>query len=305
MKTTRLFITLALLTISPIIVNSQFFVEISTGYAAPLYLTGDHERYDNMFRDIFTFDNETTFITKKYNMGNGIFIGGGLGYKNKGAFSFSLDGFYLNNYIVPFAYNSFQNVTEGENHYTTSEGNALVTNTYCFIYSYYGKRLTITPKIGVFHHFNSFTVELNLGLSLSSIKIYQIANKAIKTTYEPENEDGVFQKEWTHLIKECYQKNILVSPYLSLQVNYSINSDISLFSSISWSPLIQFYATNAWQYYDEETSKENGSLIYSAIDDNTIDIDATNQKYYNLSSLNFSLGIRYYFNNNNTSGKNE
>lgn len=305
MKRSNLFFLMAitLLSIAPV-AHAQFFAEISTGYAAPLYFTGDHENYDNMFRDRFIYNNDTTYITKKYNMGNGVFACGGFGFKSKGKFIFSIDGYYLNNYIFPLTYNSFQNASEGENYYTNNNENNLIKNAYNFVYSYYGERLSITPKIGLFQNINSLSVEMDLGLTFSTIKIYQISDKMLKTTYEPENDDGISQKEWTQLLKECYKKNILISPNLSLQVYYSINSDISIFSSISWSPVIHFYATDAWQYYNEETYNENGSLIYNIIDNNTIKIDATNQKYYNLSSLNFSLGIRYYF-NKNTSGNNE
>ncbi|MGC9331974.1 MAG: hypothetical protein ACP5DZ_08895 [Bacteroidales bacterium] len=306
MKTNKLLFIMAILAITPTIAKSQFFAELNAGYAAPMYFMGDHERHEVMFRDELIYNNDTTYITNEYNMGNGIFMSGSFGYKSKGLFIFSIKAYYLNNHLLPLAYNSFQNVVKGEYEYTYNYyGSKTVTNIYDIVYSYYGERISFTPNIGMYYDISSLSVQLNLGFTISSLKIYQISDKMLKTFYEPENEEGISQKYWRQVLKECYKKDIKISPYISTQVNYSISPSISLFSSISWNPFIHFYADYGWQYYYEEKLVEDGDLFYNNVDKNVKDIDETNQKYYNLSSLDLSIGLRYYFGSTKNNGNDE
>ena len=124
-------------------------------------------------------------------------------------------------------YNYFHYVEKGENQYTYNDGESItVTNIYDFDYSYYGERISFTPNLGIYYDISSLSVQLNVGLTISSLKIYQISDKMLKTFYEPENQEGISQKYWNQVLKECYKKDIKISPYISTQVNYSISPSI-------------------------------------------------------------------------------
>lgn len=297
MKTTKLIILITLLTCTPIIVNAQFFVELNTGYAAPINFLGYDNKKQWHTSNYRYYDNtqgidSSYYILNKFNMGNGLFLNGEFGYKLNDRFEFSLKIAYLNNYNLNFAYNPFTRETVREGYTYWAEDS--ISSLYSFNkeYSFYGKRLSFIPKVSYLFIYNKITIQPSLGFSISYITLYKNTELNIesidKDSYSSYN--SIEKLVW----KEYFKKNNHFGAYLSLAVLYEINPKIDLKFGFESNLLLASQIENGIQYYYSRQYELNDELMVNSVD-NDEQTSATDKEYFNFNTLNFSLGIRYTF----------
>lgn len=309
MKNTNLLLVVTLvLLILPHIVKAQFFAEINTGYAAPLYYLGYSKINETNFPNSYRYyDNsaniDTSYITySKYNMGNDMLFGAILGYKIKNNWLISINCNYLNNYKYNIFYKPF--TTE-----TLRQSNSFYENEEYSLYTYhkqkfyYGKRFSLTPSISYRILNNKFGFESSLGLSLSYLTVY----RNIEITEETINGYTDFESSnlKSSVYKEYYNKNNHFGILFSLAFLYQISNNLELHINTQLNALSGFFVDSGTRYYQSNYLQIDGVVIENIENLNELDIPSTRPEYYNFNTLNFSLGIRYYFNKKDPADKNE
>ncbi len=97
------------------------------------------------------------------------------------------------------------------------------------------------------------------------------------------------------LWKEYYIKNNHLGAYMSLSTCYQLTNKIELKFNVELNAFLGFYVEKGTQYYHLDYYKINDEIIKNNIDTENYTIPSTRPEYYNFNTLNFSLGIRYYF----------
>jgi hypothetical protein len=300
MKTTKLILILTLLTISPQLVNSQFFVELNTGYAAPLnfespWHVSSYKYFDNM-KDVDT----SFYVFNKFNMGNGLFLNGEFGYHLKNNLEFSINTYYLNNNKFDVFYNSYtREIVRESNQYFEDD------TTYAFSffdkkYSYYGKLLSFSPMLSYSFEINKFCIQPSLGLSLSYIALYR------NITLNSQSIDSCIYFVNKRVIKEerreLFKKNNHLGANVAISTFYKLNQRLELKFRIEGKLFLDNMIVDGIQYYYSHLYKLNDKEIINVEDETKV--SSVEDDYYNFNTVNFSLGIRYYFNDKTISNKN-
>ena len=308
MKTTQLILLLTLLlTISPQLVKSQFFVELNTGYAAPVYLgylKNNETNFPNNFR---YYDNskgiDTSYTTyNKVNMGSGVLFGSKFGYKFKKNWLVSVNCAYLNNYKVNLFYTPFS--TE-----TLRQSNSYYENGEYILYNYHkqtfysGARLSLIPSITYRGLLNDkFGFESSLGFSLSYLCLYRDIEVSTKSIFGYGNIKNSDLNKTVY--KEYYKKDNYCGAFLSVSFIYLISNNFELNINAELNCSSGFSVKRGEQYYQLEYREVNDKVFLNNEDLSKLDLPSTLPEYYNFNTVNFSLGIRYYFNDKTISNKN-
>jgi hypothetical protein len=289
-------------TISPQLVNSQFFVELNTGYAAPLYYTGKDTVYNQDYIHKYRYADTIFTECGKYNMGNGFSLGSSMGYLTKIGLKFDLDIFYLNNKDINFLYNNYRH--EWNMAYGWNFGDSIPKyyNKYEQYIAYYSSRFSLIPKIGYVHDFKDFSLEYYIGSCFSDITVYVYYNGYDESVT---NTTGVVHGTFGEQIYHYYQleesvskfkyNKKLITPYFQLKCNYKFNPNLSLNMAASVSPFMSFNKDKGLYYYYGRKSVYDDREFLQEQELEMIDIvpQGIKPNRYNLNVINFSLGIRY------------
>ena len=238
-------------------------------------------------------------------MGNGLSFGSAIGYHTKKGLKFGVDVFYLNNKDIPFLYNKFTrdammsyNWDYGQNipvYYSKDEQ----------FLEYTSIKLSISPNIGYTFSLKNSLLEVNIGGTCSSIKIFIssfsrnewisiITNDGLQ--YDP---NGQFYNLIEDISKSRLEKTLL-TPYLNFNYSYSIVSNISLNLAATIYPFASFNRDKGLFYYSShrEVCEDREIFTEQNWDEVTILPLGTTTERYNLNCLNLNLGIRYNFDKN-------
>ncbi len=179
-KLKEIFLIIVIIVNVSVVAKAQFFVEINTGYAAPLYYVGHSKIHETNLPSYYRYyDNtlniDTSYYTQsKFNMGKGVLIGGELGYKlNRSNWAFSINFLYLNNKDIDFFYEPFNREIVKETVLFYNEDDEYYFANSNKSYSYYGERFTLTPKVSYFLIRNKFSFELSAGVSFSYFTLFR------------------------------------------------------------------------------------------------------------------------------------
>ena len=269
MKTTRLFITLALITISPIIVNAQFFAEINTGYAAPINFLGyNHNKHwqtnDYRYYDYMQGIDTSYYVYNKFNMGNGSFLNGELGYHFNNKLEFSLNVYFLNNNEFDVFYNSFTRETVRMSNQYFEDDSTSSFSSFSKEYSYFGKRLSFSPMGSYTFSFNKFRIQPSLGLSISYITLYR--NTTLNTNYiDTDNHfenKRIEKEEW----KEYFKKNHHLGVNLSISTFFKLNQSTELKFCIESNLLLASQIDEGIQYYYSHYYELNNEVLINSVE---------------------------------------
>ncbi|MDD2387557.1 MAG: hypothetical protein PHP52_12340 [Bacteroidales bacterium] len=310
---------------------SQWFADIRCGYAVPV--ANDVNPQNNTlyynhnavygYGEIFMSHTPETDVLKDlgenmpayYVLNSGTNFSFDIGYQFSKILRLSLNGFYLNSSILPYERiknneyiltNSFENTITFFQHDDASNGITFtqLTNN--------SNLQQISPfiKIAIYKNVNKwdFSFYLNQGVSFYFIKKdIEILSHA----YEYRNEI---------IINEKYNKIFKYTGQAGIEISYQTNNNISVFTDISFLHMsftpdegYITYRSTVNEQYDKSTNSwtKNENIIDDCEEISFIrDADnydwryRTSRKYKN-NVLNFSLGIRYYFNAKNNVDKKE
>ncbi len=284
-------------------VNAQFFAEINTGYAAPfhslpkgIYKTR-HSNYYRYYDNTQEIDTSYFKPNKKFNMGNEAFIDGAIGYKLNNKWSFSINVMYLNNYDYNIFYKPFSSEMVIKTFFFEEERYSICPNSFTWNrkYIFYGERFSLIPKVSYFLEKNKFRFETSVGISLSYLTLYR--NIESDSESITSNIFGKSHRITSEIWKEYYTKNNHVGAYMALSTYYQLTDKIELKLSAELNGLLDFHVATGTQYYYERYYEYNGNIIEHTIDTELYEVNAPDftKEYYNFSTINFSLGVRYYF----------
>jgi hypothetical protein len=279
-------------------VNAQFYIELNTGYAAPIYYTGENKSYEQAYPHEYTYTDTSFTEYRKYNMGNGLSFGSTLGYKAKNGLTFGLDLFYLNNKDMNFLYNNFSHDRNMRYIWGLNEDRPEAYSKDEQYANYYSSRISLTPQIGYVFNIKHAFLEVFAGVSLSDVIVYRFHigdSEAVSPYFNEDPNDLSYYLRYTEW-KTKYNKK-LISPSFGIKYslplfkNFSINSEVTVF------PLLSFDRNEGLFYYysileikgDVETFQE---WTYDRRDRVPQGVPL---ERFNLNSINFSLGVRYTF----------
>ncbi len=301
---------------------SQWFADFRCGYAAPIIKDAnpiDNTLYKNHnaiygYGDIFMGHNPATGIVQDlgenmpayYVLNSGMNISFNFGYQLSKLLRISVNGFYLNSSILPYEKsvkneyiltNSFVNTYTFFQHNSSSNG---ISFTQLSIDS---KLQQFSPfiKIALFKKINNwdFSIYLNQGVSFYFIK------KNIEILSHS------YEYRAKQIIHEEYNKSFKYTGQCGVEVSYQLNNNIGVFTDLSllymnFTPDKAYitYRSVVNEQYDESnniwvTNKnefiEKEEITNVKIGEN-YDYRYRKNNIYKNNAINFSLGIRYYFN---------
>ena len=280
--------------------NAQFFSGFSIGYAFPKYYSGTAKMYNLDFNSFTnTYDHTNNSITEegnretcRFNVGDGFFIAGELGYKINKHYSVSINFSYLNNYKFKNFDYAFERRVIFINHDLDSGYNSLNEFVYYpddstakFITFFYGKKMIFSPNISYNFSEKKFSPEISVGVSISKLTIFREHSEYYLTSRPLKD---LFIKTETK-----YNKT-LFTPYLSLAVNYRINENLSLRFNSELRSFLNFYADEGIQYFYCRSVSWPIQDMYNIEDKNEHPAPSSRPERYNLNSFDFSIGLRYY-----------
>jgi len=274
--------------ISTFVVNAQFYSQLDFGYSTNFNNMkrtqfNNGEYYYNL--DTKEFDERSNVVTiEEYEIPKGFFIDNETGYRLNKRFGFSLNTYYFNNKL----YKSTNNETTHIYHdYTVDNNNDSLIVTTVRISNFYSSQLSFTPQVSVYFNINKFSYVVSLGYTMSFIKFFENMDETVTNNTSDYNNNE--KTNYEHYGKISHSFTIRNS------INYRINKRISLLASVSYIPLSFNYDHTYQTYYKWVVSPNNV---------NEEDTEEKDTNYYYpyerfYSKLNFSVGIRYYFNKNN------
>ena len=283
------FILIILVSIVNLTVNAQFYTQFDFGYSVyaesmkytqfnncECYYNLNTDKYDERSKVVGLDENE---IPK------GFFIDNEIGYRLNKRFGFSLNTYYFNNQLYKSTNNEITHIYHG---YTVDNNNDSAIVTTLRVYNFYSSHLSFTPQVSVYFNINKFSYVVSLGYTMSFIKFFENMEETITNNtsdfYNNNKHDYEHYGKITHLFTI---RNSFI---------YNINKQILLLASVSYAPAHLNYDHTYQTYYKLETSPY---II------NEEDTEVRNTDHYYpydrfYSKLNFSFGIRYYFNKKNT-----
>ena len=281
---------------------AQFYIELYSGYAAPLYFSGKNKVHEKDFTHAYTYQDTSFTMYGKYNMGNGLNFGSVLGYKTKNGISFGIDFFYLNNKDIHLFYNDFKHEWNMSYSWKYNESRPVYYSQSEQFVEYYAKIISVNPQIGYQFQFNKSSFGAFIGIYLSDITIYSnyILNEEWISDYTIDGSQYEPNGKFYHLtesVSKFKQNNKHISPVFSLKYNICLTEKISISTGLSLHPFISMDRTDRNYYYSSTRKIIIDSETFEEKDLDMTDIvpPGTTPEKYNLSTINLSLGFRYAF----------
>ncbi len=294
MKTLKSITLLVIVVIFPIIAKSQFFVELNTGYATPLSFI-KYNDYKHLQANTYEYRNnveriDTSYsIFQKFNMGTGVFINSEFGYRLNNNLEFSLGFYYLDNNKFGAFYTPFNRNISRYSHFASEETDNYFYGT--FDNYFYSKRLSFSPNIAYSFIFNRFRIQPALGLSISYITLYR--NAILNST----SNNNLGKNYIRQLEKRTgFKKNNHIGANFSVSTFFELNQKIEFKFSIVSCLFLNSEIQKKTQYYYSHYERLNGEVVINIVDKDVFDLSSNEKEYFNLNTLNFSIGVRYYFN---------
>lgn len=284
-----------------ITVFSQFFMETEIGLALPL----DKTKLDNV--DIISVEDRINNVYEvvvnpiKFSIIQSPVLTFSSGYKLKN-WEMSLSFSYCDNKSIQ-SFNKNNSYLIDRSIIWGNDGDDRIFNMRIIEnHSYYTKGYYLFPGVSYLFAIKHITIQPILGVSFRILSVYETYTRE-STTYvldSPEEAAPSFITQ-RYNYKSSFSNNFsnMFALWSGLHISYHINDNLDLSCKIKCSLGNSYRVTDRVQTLYEKEFMENIEET-----DNNEYIDVTNQ-FFDTNTLNFSLGIRYYFNNNNTSAKNE
>lgn len=296
----KILITSSLLLIT-LIVLGQFFAEVGTGYAISInkksFLYNNVKIVDDKVNN--TYDKE--YYSNKFSITQSPFVNITGGYKfNK--LELSLCFSYLDNMIIKSSNPNNSFYTE-ENLIWDNEGdNSIFVHRQIKNKSFNTKGYFLSPEIYYEFKTEYFSVKPSMGVSFKFLNVYETYSISSATFIIDSSSNmppSYATKNYKYKSELSFDLNNLIVLKPGIYLAYSANSNIEWSCKLTYnfSPLYSI-KTKVQTLYELEFE---GQVLET--DNNHYYI--TSSELFNVNTLNFSIGVRYYFNNNNTSAKNE
>jgi len=268
--------------------NAQFYTQVNAGYGFPIINSNVIAQFYIYDADIFIYEDCTntgieqkSYKKDKIPISKSIFVFNETGYILNKKWGFSVNTQYYNNYFTKiFPVTSTINIF-GYRQDTLNNTGKITSN-------YYASQLSITPQFSYYLNFNKLSYIISLGYTMAFIKIYE--------TEEKNNEilnNSIYKYYYKKEIE--YTGKMLNSVTLSNSLIYKLSNKISFLFTVSFTP-IQFTPSTATQtYYYEDYVSEQGNVSHIIEYTEKKDLEMNYNLTFDMSNLNFSLGIRYTF----------
>jgi hypothetical protein len=286
-------------------VNAQFYIELNTGYAAPVYYSGENKSYEQAYPHKYTY-NDTSFTEyRKYNMGNGLSFGSTIGYKAKNGLTFGLDVFYLNNKDINFLYNNFSH--ERIMHYSwgLNEDRPETYSKYEEYINFYSSRISLTPQVGYVFNIKNMFLEVFAGVSLSDVTVYRflIVESELGSHYY-NNDPNDLSYYFRRIVKKSKYNKKLLSPSFGIKYSLPLFKNFSINSGVTVFPLLSFDRNEGLLYYVSDLEIRDDVETFQEWTDDRPDMvpQVGPLERFNLNSINISLGLRYTFGSTKKNG---
>ncbi len=285
--------------------QAQFYIELNTGYAAPIYYTGKNKSYEQAYPHKYTY-NDTSFTEyRKYNMGNGLSFSSTVGYQTKNGLTFGIEAFYLNNKAINFLYNNFRHEWHMEYAWKLNEDRPKLYSYFEQYVNYYSSRISLTPQVGYVFNIKRMFLEVFAGVSFSDVTVYRFfigEDEAVTPYFVDENQVSHYNPDdpfyfFRYTVSETKHNKKLISPSFGVKYNFPLSENFSINSEVTFFPLLSFNRNVGKFYYSSIRSISNGVETFEEQDYDMLDLvpQVGSVKRFNLNSVNLSLGIRYTF----------
>jgi hypothetical protein len=304
---------------------AQFFVEVGSGYAMPIKNIdrfGTKNSPVSIYINYMWIDCEAS--NPRANNMNGLFFSGEAGYRFKNNFALSLNFQYLNNNKIKFLYSELTRTYRYEDITITElpffDCISKTEETIIFNNPISGKYFSFSPKFSYIFTIKNLEIQPAIGISYTNAKSYvdfKYENYIKETSYTPINPvKDTFSSYGIEVLEYKYRyfRPFLFSAYFSLSLNYKFNKNFSAFFLTEFNGLRLFYflkrdmfMTIGEQYYYKRsgyTRRDDGTESpQQIVEDFTVipiyGVGLPPRKQYGTgyTNLNFSIGVRYTFNN--------
>ncbi|MFO7790828.1 MAG: hypothetical protein R6V32_09670 [Bacteroidales bacterium] len=289
-------------------VNAQFYIELNTGYATPVYYTGENKSYEKAYPHKYTY-NDTSFTEyRKYNMGNGLSFGSTIGYKAKNGLTFGLDVFYLNNEDMNFLYNNFSHDRNMRYTWGLNEDRPEAYSKDEQYANYYSSRISLTPQVGYVFNIKNMFLEVFAGVSLSDVTVYRIfigESEHLSHDYSNDPNDLIYY--FRRIVKKSKYNKKLVSPSFGIKYSLPLFKNFSINSGVTVFPLLSFDRNEGLLYYVSDLEIRDDVETFQEWTDDRPDMvpQVGPLERFNLNSINISLGLRYTFGSTKNQGNDD
>ncbi|MDD4236847.1 MAG: hypothetical protein PHF99_12610 [Bacteroidales bacterium] len=295
----KIVITTTLLLVA-IVVLGQWFVETDIGYVLAM------NRKSFVYDNIVLVDNRVNDTYEKVSYSHNFNI-------IQSPFISFTGGYKLNSWAISFGFSYCDNKTftsfNKQNSYFRDKSiiwenigdDRIFVNRSIENYSYSTKGYYVLPEISYIFKLKQFRISPFLGVSLKYLTVYEsITRKTTSYILDSTEEASPNFVTERYNCKSSFSNDLsnVFALWSGLQISYDISDNFNLLGKINCS------LGNTIRVVEKVQTSYESEFMGNVIESNKNKYVYATDQLWNLNSINFSLGIRYYF-NKNTSSKNE